>query len=145
MLEIYELVSKDYAKVFSLYSETFPTLPPEDLRISWDNRSKKDSFGFFVRGTFVGFVLASLEGKNLYISYIALHPSVRGKGLGSELLLGLVAKSYAGRGTIHLYPETDVRAKWYERYGFNESVKGYYVFHSYGTRKQGAIHTRLGL
>ena len=96
----------------------------------------------------IGFVIASFSkssGKSMYIDYFALAEEYRGGGLGTKLLLDLVTECYDMRGSIHLYPEREDIVSWYERNGFLETRGGYYVFHSYNTRRQGRLHRAIGL
>jgi len=82
------LTSKDKAAVVALFQKCF-ALPLEDLEISWEYRSHKDSFGFWKGGALLGFALGSYHlrsGGSLYIDYFALHESVRGNGLGTQIL-----------------------------------------------------------
>jgi ribosomal protein S18 acetylase RimI-like enzyme len=134
-----QLCQKDKATVAHLYKKTFPEIPVEDLDISWENRSRPDSYGFWDGQTLAGFVIASFHtrsGGSMYIDFFALDESYRGNGLGTqmvqEFLGGLVEKN----GSIHLFPRNDTVAKWYARNGFRESTNGYYVCHSYATRSK---------
>jgi ribosomal protein S18 acetylase RimI-like enzyme len=96
----------------------------------------------------IGFVIASYHrssATSLYIDYFALSPEVRGSGLGTKFLLELVTECFDSGGSIHLYPERQELVSWYERNGFRKTHGGYYVFHSYSTRQQHAVHQMLGL
>jgi ribosomal protein S18 acetylase RimI-like enzyme len=152
-VRIRPLTAANYAVVKILFRKAFneETYPYEDLETSWIERSHPDSFGFFSQqdgDKMIGFVIGSYHsqnGSNLYIDYLALDPEFRGNGIGSVLLRRLVEKCYRKGGSIHLYPEREELHNWYKRNGFYESSKNYYVFHSYSTRKQHAIHKSLGL
>ena len=149
-IHIRQLTSSHYENVKDIFKKAFNTekYPEEDLDTSWIERSHPDSFGFFHRGRLIGFVIASYHsrnGSNMYIDYLALDPEFRGNGIGSILLRRLVERRYNIRGSVHLYPERDELLSWYKRHGFNETNKNYYVFHSYGTRKQHVLHKALGL
>ena len=149
-MEIVELSDDDYYEVKRIFRISFKeeTYPIEDLETSWDYRSPADSVGFFMGGKMIGFVLASFHkknGSNMYIDYIALDPSFRGMGIGSRLMSRLIEKCYKEGGSIHLYPERGSLHAWYERFGFYKTAKNYFVFHSYGTRRQSAAHATLGL
>lgn len=149
-IHIRQLTSSHYENVKDIFKKAFNTekYPEEDLDTSWIERSHPDSFGFFHHGRLIGFVIASYHsrnGSNMYIDYLALDPEFRGNGIGSILLRRLVERRYNIRGSVHLYPERDELLGWYKRHGFNETNKNYYVFHSYGTRKQHVLHKALGL
>jgi ribosomal protein S18 acetylase RimI-like enzyme len=160
------LSETDFAEVEQLFELTFPKIPLEDLFISWEYRSRENSFGIFctegtgtegtgtegteAKGTggLIGFVIASYHtssGQSLYIDYFALNPEYRGYGIGTNFLLQLVTNAFDSNGSIHLYPEREVLVPWYERNGFRKTHGGYYVFHSYKTRAQTKIHEMLGL
>ena len=133
------LCQKDKVAVAQMYKKTFPEIPLEDLDISWDYRSRPDSYGFWDGDFLAGFVIASFHsrsGGSMYIDFFSLDEAYRGNGLGTQLvqefLHGLVEKN----GSIHLFPRNEVVAKWYMRNGFRESTNGYYVCHSYPTRSR---------
>jgi ribosomal protein S18 acetylase RimI-like enzyme len=149
-LRLRQLTPAHYAAVKVIFRNAFHEgpYPDEALETSWIERSHPDSFGFFSKDKMIGFVIASYHnhnGSNLYIDYLALEPEFRGNGVGSALLRRLVEKCYRKGGSIHLYPEREELHDWYKRNGFYESSRNYYVFHSYSTRKQHAIHKSLGL
>jgi ribosomal protein S18 acetylase RimI-like enzyme len=153
-LRLRQLTPAHYATVKIIFRNAFHEgpYPDEALETSWIERSHPDSFGFFCKQggeeKMIGFVIASYHshnGSNLYIDYLALNPEFRGNGVGSALLRRLVEKCYRKGGSIHLYPEREELHDWYKRNGFYESSRNYYVFHSYSTRKQHAIHKNLGL
>ena len=134
-LEFRRLTSKDKETVASLFSKCFPTYSLEDLEVSWNYRSREDSFGFW-QGGLVGFVIGSYHrrsGSSLYIDYFALDDSVRGKGLGTEIIKNFLENF---QGSVHLYPISGAIAKWYARNGFRQSGGGYYVFHTYKLRSR---------
>jgi len=143
----HQLRQSDFPAVKTMFQESF-SIPLEDLMISWAERSPKNSIGIFVEGKLVGFVIASYHRSSrasMYIDYFALNPEYRGKGVGTNFLLQLVTECYDSNGSIHLYPERDELIPWYERNGFRKTHGGYYVFHSYKTRAQHAVHQMLGL
>lgn len=142
------LEESDFARVELLFIKTFPTIPTEDLYISWEFRSKKHSMGIVLSDRLVGFVICSYHrssGKSLYVDYFALEPDYRGSGLGTQFLLQLVTETFDSNGSIHLYPARGQLVSWYERNGFRKTHGGYYVFHSYKTRAQTKVHKMLGL
>jgi GNAT superfamily N-acetyltransferase len=149
-VRIRQLTNKNLADVKVLFRKAFAaeTYPEEDLEISWIERSNPDSFGFFIEGKLVGFVIASFHVQNkssMYIDYLALDPEFRGNGVGSVLLKKLLEKCYKNNGSIHLYPERPELLNWYTRHGFRPTNNNYYVFHSYNTRRQHVYHKALGL
>ena len=132
-----QLCQKDKATVRQLYKKTFPEISLEDLDISWDYRSRPDSYGFWDGEKLAGFVLASFHtrsGGSMYIDFFALDEPYRGNGLGTQLVQGFLSGLVEKNGSIHLFPRNETVAKWYVRNGFRESNNGYYVCHSYGTR-----------
>ena len=75
----------------------------------------------------VGFAISSYHrrsGGSLYIDYLALDDSIRGQGLGTDILRNFLASL---EGSVHLYPKSPELASWYSRNGFKESNGGYYV------------------
>lgn len=149
-LYIRQLKQEHFEDVKVIFRKAFdPELyPDEDLNISWIERSDPDSYGFFYKDRMIGFAIASYHiksGSNMYVDYIALDPEYRGNGLGSTLLCKLIEKCYKRNGSIHLYPEREELLDWYMRHGFRKTNNGYYVFHSYNTRRQHVYHKALGL
>ena len=129
------LTSKDKATVVALFEKCFD-LPLTDLDISWDYRSRSNSFGFWKNGLMVGFALGSYHlrsGGSLYIDYFALDETVRGNGLGTQILQGFLANF---EGSVHLFPISSDIAAWYTRNGFRNSNKGYYVYNTYKLRSR---------
>lgn len=87
----------------------------------------------------VGFALGSYHrrsGGSLYIDYLALDESIRGQGIGTEIIQEFL-KNF--EGSVHLFPVSDTIAAWYLRNGFKESNKGYYVYHTYDLRSNKRI------
>ena len=140
------LKQSHYKQVEALFAKSFE-VPLTDLILSWDSRDER-SVGFFIYGTLIGFMIASYHAsskKSLYVDYFAVSEEFRGSGLGTELLRELIADTYARNESVHLFPITDKLALWYEKNGFRKTHGGYYVFHSYKTRRQDALHKELGL
>ena len=122
-----------------MYKKTFPEIPLEDLDISWDYRSRPDSYGIWDGDRLAGFVLASFHtrsGSSMYIDFFALDESDRGNGLGTQLVQEFLSSLIEKNGSVHLFPRNEKVAKWYMRNGFCESTNGYYVCHSYQTRSK---------
>jgi GNAT superfamily N-acetyltransferase len=95
--------------------------------------------GFWYKSKLIGFAIASLHtssGGSLYIDYFAIHDEFRGKGIGSEIIKGFLSTI---EGSVHLFPINESLAQWYERNGFTESNKGYYVYHTYPTRSRALV------
>jgi len=140
-LTFHVLTTKDRAAVIPLFQKCFE-LPLEDLDISWNYRSRKDSYGFWKGGDLVGFALGSYHrrsGGSLYIDYFALDESVRGNGLGTQILQAFLANF---EGSVHLFPISETIAAWYSRNGFRKSGGGYYVYNTIGLRSQAHKHTQ---
>ena len=145
-MELRPLSKENYRDAKNLFKRTFK-IPYADFIVSWNERSTPDSFSIFYENRFIGFVIASYHrssGSNMYIDYIALDPEYRGNGIGSTLLRMLVEKCYRENRSVHLYPERKDILSWYARHGFNQTINGHYVFHSYSTRKQHIHHKALG-
>ena len=131
------LTSKDRAAVVALFEKCFE-LPVSDLDISWNYRSRNDSYGFWKSDIMVGFALGSYHrrsGGSLYIDYFALDESVRGNGIGTQILQAFLANF---EGSVHLFPISEAIARWYMRQGFRNSNKGYYVYNTYKLRSREA-------
>ena len=134
MLRFHALTEKNKSAVREIYASSFPDLPLEDLEISWEYRSKEHSTGFWYKSKLIGFAIASYHtrsGGSLYIDYFAIHNDYRGNGIGSEIIKGFLSTI---EGSVHLFPINESLVQWYERNGFTESNKGYYVYHTYPTR-----------
>lgn len=145
------LTEEDFPRVEELFRESFPQFDIKDLNITWEYRSRNDCLGILDELTgerLIGFIIASYHAKNhenMYIDYIAFEEAARGKGLGTKLLQNILRTKYQQRSSVHLSPANDALVDWYMKHGFNQSTERYYVFHSYGTRKQIKGHTMLGL
>ena len=129
------LTSNHKEAVVALFQKCFD-LPVSDLDISWDYRSHSNSYGFWKGGDLVGFALGSYHrrsGGSLYIDYLALDESVRGNGLGTQILQAFLANF---EGSVHLFPISQTIAAWYSRNGFRNSNKGYYVYNTYKLRSR---------
>ena len=129
------LASKDKEVVTTLFKKSF-AFPLEDLEISWDYRSRSHSYGFWKGGHLLGFALGSYHrrsGDSLYIDYFALDESVRGNGLGTQILQAFLANF---EGSVHLFPISQAIADWYSSNGFRKSGGGYYVYNTYGLRSR---------
>jgi ribosomal protein S18 acetylase RimI-like enzyme len=135
------LTQKHYRAVRALFKETFDSkaFPLYSLNTSWHYRSKEESYAFLDAYTrkFIGFIITSyhIQNKdNLYVDYIALDPSCRGKGIGTEIVSEFLEDMKRHRRSIHLYPARKELYGWYERLGFYKTHDEYYNFHSYDTR-----------
>jgi ribosomal protein S18 acetylase RimI-like enzyme len=134
------LTEKHYRSVRALFKETFdPAIfTTHSLNTSWHHRSNDESFAFLDENKkFIGFIITSYHTRNkenLYVDYIALDPSCRGKGLGTVIVKEFLEEMKKHRRSIHLYPERQELHGWYERLGFYKTHGGYYNFHSYETR-----------
>ena len=129
------LASNDKEAVVALFQKCFD-LPVSDLDISWNYRSRKDSYGFWKGGDLVGFALGSYHrrsGGSLYIDYLGLDESVRGNGVGTQILQAFLANF---EGSVHLFPISQKIAAWYSRNGFRNSGGGYYVYNTYKLRSR---------
>jgi len=137
-IRFHELTEKNKPAVREIYASSFPDLPLEDFEISWNYRSTH-STGFWYKSKLIGFAIASFHkrsGGSLYIDYFAINNEYRGKGFGSEIIKGFLSTI---EGSVHLYPINESLVQWYERNGFKESNKGYYVYHTYPTRTRTLI------
>ena len=136
------LSQKHYRAVRALFKQTFDSkaFPVHSLNTSWYYRSKEESYAFFDpcdHTKLIGFIITSYHTRNkdnLYVDYIALDPSCRGKGLGTAIVSDFLKEIKKHRRSIHLYPERKELHSWYERLGFYKTHGGYYNFHSYETR-----------
>ena len=125
--------------VRAIFVKTFPEIPLEDLNISWNSRSKADSYGIWLGHSLAGFIIASFHtssASSMYVDFFALDEAYRGNGLGTKLLQDFLGHLVTKTGSIHLYPRNPSVAKWYAQNGFRESTKGYYVCHTYKTRSK---------
>ena len=133
-----------YRAVRAIFKNTFDpeTFPLNCLNISWHNRSKNESYAFLDpcdHNKLIGFAITSYHIRNkdnLYVNYIALDPSYRGKGIGTAIVTAFLEEIKKHRSSIHLYPEREELYGWYERLGFYKTHDGDYNFHSYETRSR---------
>ena len=136
-----QLTDLHYRSVKAIFRDTFDRsiFDTSSLNISWYNRSKEESYGFFLDGNLIGFIITSYHVKNkdnLYVDYIAFDKEYRGKGLGTAILKDML-KGFKDVGrSVHLYPERQELWPWYERLGFQKTHNGYMNFHSYETRSK---------
>jgi len=135
------LEESHYRAVKELFKNTFDpeAFPVNSLNISWHNRSKEESYAFLdpLDKNLIGFIITSYHARNkdnLYVDYIALDSSSRGKGLGTAIVKAFLEEIKKHRRSIHLYPARKELHGWYERLGFYKTHGGYYNFHSYDTR-----------
>jgi ribosomal protein S18 acetylase RimI-like enzyme len=140
-MQIQPLRESDYRTVKGIFRNTFDRteFPVSDLNISWYNRNKEESLGFFLKGVLIGFLISSfhtLNKDNLYVDYIAFDEAYRGKGIGTQLLSGLLIEIKKNNRSVHLYPERPELWPWYQRLGFQRTHNGYFNFHSYNTRSR---------
>ena len=149
MTTVRPLCQKDYYPVKQIYKGAFSLddHPMSDLRDSWYLRSEENSYGIFLDYTLIGFAVCSFDshsGDNMYLDYIAIDETVRGKGYGSILLNILLDKCSTEHRSIHLFPDSIELAVWYKKFGFYETldrepIEGkppYYLnWHSYSRRR----------
>lgn len=136
-----QLQDHHYRAVKAIFKDTFdPTrFQISSLNISWYNRSKEESYAFFLEGKLIGFIITSFHVKsksNIYVDYIAFDKAYRGRGLGSQALSEMLQEIKKQNRSVHLYPERPELWAWYERLGFQETHDGYLNFHSYATRSK---------
>jgi len=136
-----ELEDKHYRDVKAIFRDTFDRtiFKISSLNISWHNRSKEESYGFFLEGLLIGFIITSYHVKNkqnLYVDYIAFDRQYRGKGIGTAILKEMLQEFKQLGRSVHLYPEREDLWPWYERLGFQKTYDGYMNFHSYATRSK---------
>jgi ribosomal protein S18 acetylase RimI-like enzyme len=141
------LTQKHYRAVRALFKGSFDSesFSVHSLNISWHNRSTEESYAFLDprdHTKVIGFIITSyhIQNKdNLYVDYIALDSSYRGKGIGTEIVSEFLEDIKKHRRSIHLYPARKELHGWYERLGFYKTHNGYYNFHSYDTRTQKVV------
>lgn len=149
MTTVRPLCQKDYSATKQIYKGAFSLddHPMSDLSDSWNIRSEENSYGIFLDSTLIGFALCSFDshsGDNMYLDYIAINETVRGKGFGSILLNTLLDKCSTEHRSIHLFPDSFELAVWYKKFGFYETMDSdpiegkppYYLnWHSYSRRR----------
>jgi ribosomal-protein-alanine N-acetyltransferase len=124
--------TSDAARVYALERESFPDPYPTYLL---DHLMRNERERFFVAvecGEIVGYSVAAVAGKEGHVISMAVHPSHRRQGIGTDLLSAVV-KELAGDGVVGIHLEVrkgNVAAvSFYERMGFRErsQMKGYYA------------------
>ena len=129
-----------YRDVKGIFSTAFAKNYDRDTIISaWKGRNKHSSFAFYDTDLkkVIGFAMMHRSNDTMfYLSYIGMSEDVRGKGIGTNIMKGLL-KWAANQGcSMSLVPLSGV-IPWYESLGFSKTYdKLVLVFHKYGTRKQ---------
>jgi hypothetical protein len=133
-----------YRTVKSIYRESFNCDIFTRLNIirSWRNRDPNISYGFYdtKKGEIIGFMLAyySTSAPNsIYIPYIVMKDSEKGKGTGTTILRQL-SRHFGNLGyNLSLVPCSSCLEKWYLRNGFVKSGRQHLlVFSHYRTRSK---------
>jgi len=131
-----------YRAVKSIYRESFNChiFTRNSIIQSWKIRDPNISYGFYDtdKKELIGFILGRYEWNKpnvIYISYLAIKDSEKGKGIGTRILNHMV-RHYTGFGSsVSLVPchNTD---DWYQRNGFYYSGKKQLMVYSpYRTRR----------
>ena len=132
-----------YRAVKSIFHESFDirSFPRNSIIQSWKIRDPHISYGFYDadKKELIGFILARYEWNKpnvIYISYLAIRDSEKGRGIGTSILKQVV-RHYTGFGSsVSLVPcyNTD---NWYQRNGFYYSgKKQLMVYNPYRTRRK---------
>ena len=113
-----------------LFISAFPSdeRPPSDIYFAnFKNEGPAYLYGFYDKGSFVGFASVILYKDICYIFFLAVSPDQRNKGYGSHIL-SLVKEMYKERVILLCYEEVDnnykdyemrlKRANFYKRNGF---------------------------
>lgn len=122
--------TRTYRDVKRLYLSAFPPEERRPLSSLWllsVIRPKVSLLAYREGKTLCGFTLTVNSEKYLYISFIAVNPSLRGKGHGSQILAqlrqahpdqALLVEVEAPNETADNYPQRVKRIAFYRRNGF---------------------------
>jgi len=122
----------DAARVQALERECFPDPYPAYLL---DDLIKNEREHFFVAvdsGEIVGYSVASATGREGHVVSVAVHPSHRRQGIGTDLV-STVLRELAKDGVTGIHLEVRIgnvaAISFYERLGFQarSQMKGYYA------------------
>ncbi len=129
-----------YRDVKGIFSTAFAKNYNRDTIIrAWNGRNKHTSFAFYDTDLkkVIGFAMMHRSTDTMfYLSYIGMSEDVRGKGIGTNIMKGLLKWAINQGCSMSLVPFSSV-IPWYESLGFSKTYdKFVLVFHNYGTRKQ---------
>lgn len=84
-------------------------------------RNPNTCFVFIYDGEIVGTILAGNDGRLGYLYYVAVKPSLRGKGIGSRMV-DAALEALRGEGiikaTLVVYTHNEDGIRFWENYGF---------------------------
>ncbi|MDE6728947.1 MAG: GNAT family N-acetyltransferase, partial [Oscillospiraceae bacterium] len=93
---------QDLRQIKKLYRTAFPRIERKPFRLILRQCKKGEAELFAVRtdsGRFAGFAVTVMFGDIVMLDYFAIHPKLRGRGIGSRVLKMLMSK-YADRRFI---------------------------------------------
>ena len=118
---------KNYTKIKHLFEHAFPSVerPPFNILMSFNHN---DLYGVEDNGTFVGLVDLVIYEDLLYVFFLAIKKTYRGKGIGTKILSDIKEK-YQYKYRIYLmaedpniecdnHKEREKRIGFYKRNGF---------------------------
>ena len=129
-----------YRDVKGIFSTAFANNFSRDTIIrAWKSRDKQICYAFYhtVYKKIIGFVMMRRKSDTMfYLSFIAISEEFKGKGIGTDIMKGLLKWAADQRCSMSLIPLGSV-ASWYKSLGFSKTCDEHLlVFHNHGTRKQ---------
>lgn len=126
-MEIMKIIpsgNKLWEQVWRLYVDSFPEW--ERRRISSHSRaSEDDDFHTYIsieNGNLQGLVFYWEHDSVIYVEHLAVNPLMRGKGIGSQIIKGLMEENPESTFILEIDPPLDDiskrRSTFYERLGF---------------------------
>jgi ribosomal protein S18 acetylase RimI-like enzyme len=145
MFIIRQLATNDFSEIERIYLQTFPRTDDADFVAAWRTKECNYSLGLFHKATLVGFAITCLEAfadasredrafadasredrvfadagpEVAHLWFIAIDPTQRSAGAGTQLLTALIDACLADGLRLILTPDNNPRViDWYKRHNF---------------------------
>jgi ribosomal protein S18 acetylase RimI-like enzyme len=128
-----EMTIEDYADSYSLWLQTegmaLSEADSEEAIAGYLKRNPGFSFVCELDGRIVGTILCGHDGRRGYVYHAAVHPELRGRGVGKELVSRSLARlGEAGITKCHLFvlENNEIGLRFWQRAGWQKR-SGFYV------------------
>jgi ribosomal protein S18 acetylase RimI-like enzyme len=124
--------AEDYSRIGRLCLSRFNTVTTNPTEIEEEIRGSV-TYMIRVQGRSIGFVsYVSCQVNHAYISEVQIEPNFRGKGIGSDVLSGILRKlKEIEIVDLHTHPENPAQ-RLYRRLGFRETGEVLENYHDTG-------------